>query len=218
MKTLKTGLLAFTALAAAAAAPIAASVATSASAQAAALSPADQQLVAKAQAHLQSMTSVTGRFVQTDARGAVTKGTYYLQRPGKIRFEYDKPSGLLVVADGSNVNVHDRRLKTFDRYPLGRTPLSLFLAKSIRLDQGVRVSSVARTQDGFMLTARDAKRQADGAITLVFADAQAPRLKEWIVADAQGRRTRVQLASMQNASLKSDLFVLRDPTRRTGRP
>ena len=70
-------------------------------------------------------------------------------RPGKARFEYAAPSGLLIVADGSNVNVQDRRLKTFDRYPLGSTPLTLFLSRRIRLSEGVEVTRVLRLGDGF---------------------------------------------------------------------
>ncbi len=91
-------------------------------------------------AYLQGLGEARARFVQTDARGASTQGTVYLKRPGKARFAYDPPSGLLVVSNGSTVSVADSRLKTFDAYPLMSTPLSLFLAKTIRLDRGVQVT------------------------------------------------------------------------------
>ena len=173
------------------------------------VSAADQALVTKASAYLQGLAAAQGRFVQTDARGRMTQGTFYLKRPGKIRFEYDKPSGLLIVSDGANVKVQDSRLKTFDTYPLGKTPLSIFLAKQIRLDQGVVIERVTRTADGFAITARDGRNRTAGAITLAFADAPM-RLKEWTVLDAQGGRTRVQLTSLQPAGALSDgLFVLR---------
>jgi len=179
------------------------------------LSAADKALVDRAAAYLQGLGSAKGDFVQTDARGRVTRGTFYLQRPGKARFEYAAPSGLLIVSDGHNVNVHDRRLKTFDRYPLGATPLSLFLAREIRLDRGVVVDRVVRNADGFQIHARDGKRQADGAIVMTFAGSPL-RLTEWTITDTRGGRTRVQLTSFAETSgLSPDLFVLRDPNRRT---
>jgi len=181
------------------------------------LSAEDKALVAKAAAYLQGLGSAKGNFVQTDSRGRETRGTFYLQRPGKARFEYAAPSGLLIVSDGSNVNVHDRRLKTFDRYPLGQTPLALFLARQVRLDRGVVVDRVVKTSDGFQLFARDGRRQAEGSIALTFAGSPL-RLTEWTITDPQGGRTRVKLASFQPTSgLSPNLFVLRDPNRRGDR-
>jgi outer membrane lipoprotein-sorting protein len=218
MKTLRAIGLSAALLAAAGATATLPSVAEARQARAAAgLSAADQALVNKAAAYLQSLGAAQGRFVQTDARGVTTQGAYYLKRPGKIRFEY-AGTGMLVVADGSNVKIWDPRLKTFDQFPLGQTPLGVFLARNIRLDQGVRVEQVRKAADEFTVVARDARRPADGSIALTF-DANATRLKEWTVTDAQGRRTRVQLTSLQPAGgLKDSLFTLRNPTARGGRP
>jgi outer membrane lipoprotein-sorting protein len=185
--------------------------ATAASAQA--LSAADQALVSRAVAYLEGMVEAKARFVQTDARGARTTGALYLKRPGKARFAYDPPSGLTVVSDGGNVAVHDARLKTFDRYPLQTTPLSLFLARSIRLDRGVTVTRVSRMAGGFSITAKDGSRKTAGQITLTFAEAPLA-LAGWTVVDAQGRSTRVQLQGLQRApGLAADLFVLKNPYR-----
>ena len=175
------------------------------------LSVEDKVLVDRAATYLQALTEAKGRFVQTDARGTMTQGTVYLKRPGKARFAYEAPSGLLVVADGANVSVADSRLKTFDRYPLMATPLSLFLARQIRLDKGVVVSNVSRLADGFSITARDGKKQAEGQITLTFASSPLA-LIGWTVTDAQGQATRIRLTGLQPASgLSPALFVLKDP-------
>jgi outer membrane lipoprotein-sorting protein len=164
------------------------------------------------------MNQAKGRFIQTDPNGATSQGTFYLQRPGKIRFEYDPARPLLVVSDGSNVKIYDRALKTFDQYPLGATPLSLFLAREVRLDRGVIIDRVERRPGGFAITARDGRKQAEGRIELVFAGAPA-QLSEWTVIDPRGQRTRVRLNTVtQVAALDPKLFVLRDPTRRSGRP
>lgn len=175
------------------------------------LSAADRALVQRATAYLQDLREAKARFVQTDGRGRRSTGVVYLKRPGKARFDYDPPSGLLVVSDGSAVSVQDSRLKTFDKYPLMATPLSLFLAKTIRLDRGVDVTRVSRMADGFSITARDGKKQTAGQIVLTFQDSPL-RLVGWTVTDAQNRQTRVQLQDLAPASgLASSLFVLKDP-------
>jgi outer membrane lipoprotein-sorting protein len=180
-------------------------------ARAAPLSPADQALVDRAVAYLEDMGEVRARFTQTDGRGASSQGTVFLKRPGKARFAYDPPSGLLVVSNGRTVSVADSRLKTFDAYALNATPLSLFLAKTIRLDKGVTVTRVSRQADGFTLTARDGQKKTAGEISLTFRDAPLA-LDGWSVTDVQGRVVRVQLAGLSRVSgLDPDLFELKDP-------
>lgn len=175
------------------------------------LSTADKALVDRAAAYLQGLNEAKGRFVQTDPRGAVSRGQFYLKRPGKARFDYEPPSGLLVVSDGALVSIADSRLKTFESYPLQATPLSLFLARQIRLDRGVVISRVARHADGFSIVARDGRREAEGQITMTFAD-RPLALTGWTVTDAQGQSTRVQLSGFAPTSgLAASLFVLKDP-------
>lgn len=177
--------------------------------QIAPLSEADKALVDRAAAYLQGLTEAKGRFVQTDGRGNVSAGQLYLKRPGRARFAYD--SGLLVVADGGNVSIANPQLKTFDSYPLMATPLSIFLARQIRLDKGIVIANVARQPGGFSITARDGRKQAEGQITLSFTDGPLS-LVGWTVADAQGQSTRIQISGLERTSgLAPSLFVLKDP-------
>ena len=179
------------------------------------LSDADRALVDRAGTYLQGLTEAQAHFVQTDPRGATSQGTLYLQRPGKARFAYDPPSGLLVVADGHSVAIANSQLRTFDRYPLMATPLSIFLARQIRLDKGIVVSEVSRMADGFSLTARDGKKEAEGQITLTFSD-NPMALAGWTVTDAQGASTRVRLSPLdRSGGLDQNLFVLHDPRARS---
>lgn len=182
-----------------------------------ALSAADRATLAQAQTYLQNLTSAQGNFVETT--GAQRReGRFYLQRPGKMRFEYTNPAGLLVVSDGYNVKRYDPRLNNFQQVPLGRTPLSTFLARNVRLDQGVHIDRVTRMQSGaFAITARDQRNPNEGSVILAFAGSPV-RLQEWTITDSQGGRTRTQLTSLQPASgLAASLFRLTDPTRRPGR-
>lgn len=182
------------------------------------LSAEDQAVLRQAQTYLTGLTTAQGTFVETGPNNQRRTGRYYLQRPGKMRFEYTEPAGLLVVADGNNVSRWDPRLNVFRQAPLSQTPLSTFLAREVRLDQGVTIDRVTRMDSGaFAITARDAKRPNEGSVILAFAGSPL-RLQEWTITDAQGARTRVQLTTLQPApGLASSLFQLRDPTRRPSR-
>ncbi|ESQ90569.1 cell envelope biogenesis protein LolA [Asticcacaulis sp. AC460] len=172
---------------------------------------ADKARIDKATQYLQALTTGQGRFEQTDYRGRKTQGNWFLSRPGKIRFEYDAPYSLLIVADGQKVKMWDPRLKSFDEYPLGETPLSLFLSRQIRLDQNVIVTQVTSNGAGFTLKARDRRKQVEGNIALVFDQAGNGQLslREWTVTDAQGKATKVHLTSFnRGGGFRSDLFVL----------
>jgi outer membrane lipoprotein-sorting protein len=177
----------------------------------AALSADDKALVQRATDYIQALKSAEGRFTQTDPKGHVSTGLFYLQRPGKARFQYDPPTKLLVVADGVDVSIYDGRLKSFDQYPLEQTPLVVLLAKNIRLDQGIAITAVDRRADGVAITARDAHRPALGGITLQFS--QTPlALTGWTVIDAQGQKTEVKLSAFkEKTALPAGLFVLHDP-------
>ena len=181
------------------------------------LSAEDRAVLARAQTYLQGLTSAQGTFVET-AGATRREGRFYLQRPGRMRFEYTNPAGLLVVSDGANVKRYDPRLNTFRQVPLSQTPLSTFLARTVRLDQGVRIDRVIRMDSGaFAITARDNRRPNDGSVVLAFAG-DPIRLQEWTIIDAQGGRTRTQLTTLRPASgLAASLFQLRDPTQRPRR-
>src|SRR6185312_9489813 len=176
------------------------------------LSTADLALVDKATKYLQNLDEVEGRFEQTNPRGVVETGDIFLKRPGKARFQYDPPSGLTVVSDGRNVSVWDSRLRTFDRTPLGATPLAILLARQIRLDQDVEVFRVGRYDDGFYLSARNANGQArtEGYITVVFGD-NPMQLRGWTLVDGQGQATKIKLTRLSKAPVRPELFVLTDP-------
>lgn len=175
------------------------------------LGAAERDLAARAGAWLEDLKEARGDFIQTDSRGRVSRGEVFIRRPGKARFAYAPPASLLVVADGTNVTVADPRLKTFERYPLVATPLSLFLSRRIRLDGDTQVTGVRRNGEGFEVTAQDSRRKAEGRIALAFSDSPLA-LTGWTVTDAQGRSTRVELKDFRKVSgLPASLFVIADP-------
>jgi outer membrane lipoprotein-sorting protein len=203
---------AFTAASLSTAAALALPAAALAQSGTVALSTADLALVGKATKYLQNLEEVEGRFEQTNPRGAIQAGDIFLKRPGKARFQYDPPSGVTVVSDGRNVSVWDSRLRTFDRTPLGATPLAILLARQVRLDQDVEVFRVGRYEDGFYLSARSAHGEArtEGYITLVFSD-NPTALRGWTLVDGQGQATKIKITSLSPTPIRPEMFVLDDP-------
>ena len=173
------------------------------------LSADDQAVLRQAQTYLTAMTTAQGTVVETGPNSQRRTGRSYLQRPGKMRFEYTEPEGLLVVADGNNVSRWDPRLNVFRQAPLGQTPLSTFLAREVRLDQGVTIDRVTRMDSGaFAITARDAKRPNEGSVILAFAGSPV-RLQEWTITDAQGLDTTIMVFNLRSGvRFTDDMFKI----------
>jgi len=166
--------------------------------------------IAQANQALNAVQRLQGRFVQSSPGGARSSGMFYLERPGKLRFEYDPPATLLIVSDGSVVAMRDRELRTTERTPLRSTPLNLILGRTIDLERDARVLRVSRAGPWLLITARDRGGQTDGQITLQFYGPQA-ELRSWDVIDATGARTRITLSDVTHpASLDRSLFRLED--------
>lgn len=166
--------------------------------------------LAQANGVLNSVSRLQGRFLQRSPDGSIASGMFYMQRPGKLRFEYDPPATLLIVSDGNVVALRDRALRTTDRTPLRSTPLNLILRNRVDLAQDARITRVARQGDWLLVTARDRSGQTDGAITLSFYG-PAAELRSWEVVDATGAHTRIALSELvQPASFDARLFRLED--------
>jgi outer membrane lipoprotein-sorting protein len=172
---------------------------------AAPLAAPDQALVERARDYLRGLSSAMGRFTQTDPRGRTTTGTFYLRRPGRARFEYDPPSGLVVASNGFRVAVLDRRLGTLDAYPLGATPLGILLSRDIRIDKSVAIGAVSRHAGGYSIVAYDATKRGQGQISLELSDPPL-KLAGWTITDAQGGATRVRLADFSAGKAMPNSF------------
>ena len=161
--------------------------------------------------YLNTIKSVQGRFTQLAADGRSVQGTFYLRKPGRIRFEYDKPNPILIVADGSSVAVSNSQLKTTDRYPLINSPLRLLLSENTNLVTDPRISEVKKEPGILSFTARETVGPARGAITVVFSDNGQLELRQWNVVDAQGMRTTIALNDVrQDANISPTMFVIQE--------
>jgi len=170
------------------------------------LSFAQDRVLSEVSKYLNQLRSVQGRFTQTNSDGSRSTGIYYLQRPGKIRFDYDG-SDALVLADGINVGVFDPKSSLIvQRYPLRTTPLRFLLRKNIDLTQK-NLSRGTASKNGFTyVTLQDPRAPRDGTMTLELRN-KPPTLTAWTTVDKSGQKTRVQLDTLERTSgLKSRIF------------
>lgn len=141
-----------------------------------------------------SIKTMTGEFVQFGPRGEQTGGKFYIERPGKIRFNYDN-SPITVISDGESVVVNNKKLDTWDLYPLSKTPLKLLLSSQIDLGGG-RLRQVKVEPDVLTMVLGDKSIFADATIALMFDPASA-ELKQWTITDAQKQDTTVMIFNVQ---------------------
>lgn len=161
-------------------------------------------------AYLNGMVTLKGGFVQIAPSGDMSEGTFYLSKPGKLRFEYNPPVPVLLVADGHSVAVANRQLRTVDTYPLFETPLHLILDKTIDLRHSPQFVSMQHQQGSVVINMRSNQAHSKANITLVFTE-PAYELRQWTVLDNQGLATTVALRDLQpGAAMAPSLFVLPD--------
>ncbi|WP_166300281.1 outer membrane lipoprotein carrier protein LolA [Bradyrhizobium sp. 2S1] len=158
---------------------------------------------AKVSAYLSSLQTLVGNFVQVGPDGTKTKGDFYIQKPGKLRFEYDDPSPIEVIADGSSVAVRDRRLATQDVYPLSQTPLRYLLSDRIDLMKDTNVISVTADDVFVSITIEEKQALVGTSRFLLMVGAKDGKLKQWTVTDPQGYDTTVAVYNL-DATQKPD--------------
>ncbi len=173
--------------------------------------------LAKVQAHLSAVQSMTANFVQTDAKGRSAAGTLQLKRPGRIRFEYGS-GDLLLVANGSRLSFIDYQVGQKSSWELNKTPLGMLLSANPNLKSK---SKVVASNDPRILVvrARDSNRPEFGTLILAFLrSASAPgglMLYGWTAVDAQNKRTTVKLSNQRfNVAIPEDAFRFAEPKKK----
>jgi outer membrane lipoprotein-sorting protein len=171
--------------------------------------------VAKVQAHLNAVNSMTANFVQTDGRGRQMSGTLQLKRPGKIRFEYGRGANMLLVANGGKLNFVDYEVGQKSSWSLNKTPLGLLLADN---PQVAKFAKIVPSNDPRVVVVR-ATRQPYGTLILAFArSGSAPgglQLYGWTAIDPQNKRTTVKLSNVRyNVGVPESAFSYTEPKKR----
>ncbi len=169
------------------------------------LSSEQISLIGSINGYLNALNSLEGRFVQTDHRNERLKGRFYVQRPGRLRFDYASPSKLRIVSDGEYLAIEDHDLKTVDKFPLDATPILLFLGEDVDLLRDSVIVEMRQDESGVAVTLVDKSGNSGGQVQLFF---KRPNLElyEWVITDAQGLDTRIQLADLARGDKKSADF------------
>jgi outer membrane lipoprotein-sorting protein len=171
------------------------------------LSAADRADLERLSGALNAVHTLRGSFVQIGPEGQVDEGRFYIDKPGRMRFEYAPPNPTLIVSDGKDVVVENTQLNTTDRYPLWQTPLNLILGEGLDLRRDSEIVGVEHQAGQLVVNARSHSQQAAGNITLVFSEPDLA-LKQWSVVDAQGLLTTVSVRDVKkDAAVDPSLFL-----------
>ena len=144
---------------------------------------------AKVSNYLSSLQTLVGNFVQVGPDGSKTKGDFYIQKPGKVRFDYDPPTPIDIIADGSSLAVRDRNLATQDIYPLSQTPLRFLLSDRIDLMKDTNVVNVTADDTFISVTIEEKQALVGTSRLMLMIGAKDGQLKQWTVTDPQGYDT-----------------------------
>jgi outer membrane lipoprotein-sorting protein len=159
--------------------------------------------------YLSSVQTMVGSFVQIGPDGRRVEGTFSIQKPGKVRFQYNPPSPIDIIADGSSVVVRDRSLETFDVYPLSQTPLRYLLAERIDLLRDTAVVSVSADETFATVVIEETQIVAGTSRLMIMFDAKNLTLKQWTVTDPQGLDTTVAVFNLDTVKKPDpNLFVI----------
>lgn len=158
-------------------------------------------------ATLNAIHTMKADFTQIDPSGEIEQGQVFIDKPGKMRFQYLPPSPLLVVSDGLDVAVFNSKLNTADRYPLSATPLNIILSDHVNLKENRNVIGVEHQPGALIVKARSSDRRMTGNISIVFSDPGFD-LRQWTTTDAQGLATTVTLRNVQTGvPVQPQLFL-----------
>jgi len=173
-----------------------------------ALTEEEQAVLGEIATKLSAIETMSGEFIQFNPDGEQQQGRFFIQRPGRVRFQYDPPATVSVIADGKSVLVFDKKLQTYDIWPLSQTPLRLLLDSELDLATTDKVTRVGVAPDLIEIELTDETRFSAGTLNLIF-DAESYELRQWTVTDQQGLQTMVALYNVEiGGALDSDLFEI----------
>ncbi|ETX30017.1 LolA family protein [Roseivivax isoporae] len=175
-----------------------------------ALPAAAQQLsLGEISSYLNQLDSAQGSFTQINADGTISTGTVSIQRPGKVRFDYNPPEQALVMANNGTVVVFDRKVNAApETYPLSQTPLSIILAADVNLGQAGMVTRHEYDGTATIVTAQDPRNPQYGNIQMKFTG-NPVELRQWVINDSNGSSTTVVLGGLERRQVASGLFNIR---------
>lgn len=178
-----------------------------------ALSAQDQRDVARITAYINGIKTLKADFLQIAPSGATSTGKVWMERPGRIRFQYAPPSPILLVAGDGLLIYHNSQLNQTSTLPLSKTPLGILLQDNLTLSGDVTVTSVVRDPGAIAVGLVRTGQESEGELTLLFAD-DPLEFRGWVMRDAQRQETRISLDNLDFAAtgFSPDMFTYVSPS------
>ncbi len=166
-------------------------------------------VVERANAYFTNLSTLIADFTQVGGDGRRLGGTLFLQRPGKVRFEYDPPATLEVIADGKSVAVRDKKLATQDLYSISQTPLKFLLRDRVNLGQDIKITGISSDADSVRINLEDTSTLGGTSRITLYFDPQIESLSQWRIIDPQGFQTVVVLNKVERGRrIDQDMFKI----------
>jgi outer membrane lipoprotein-sorting protein len=156
----------------------------------------DSADLARIEAYLNGIHTLKAHFLQVAPDGQLSEGTAWLERPGRMRFEYAPPAPFLLIASHGLLVFQDKKLAQTSNIPLSRTPLGILLADQVKLSGDVTVTGMQHQPGQIQVTLTRTASPGEGSLTLIFAD-NPLTLRQWVVLDAQRQETKVTLYNIE---------------------
>ena len=164
------------------------------------------EMIAKIENYLANITTLKADFVQISSDGGAAEGELFMERPGKMRFEYNPPAQILLVSTGHDFIYFDKEINAPTYFDIDETPAGIILAKDISLTDKVKVVNFQRTAETIRVELVRKSDPGAGSVTLVFAE-KPMQLRQWIVTDPTGIETTVTLFNTEEGlTLDPELF------------
>jgi outer membrane lipoprotein-sorting protein len=160
------------------------------------LDPKQSQAVQRISEYFNTMKQMRGVFVQIDPDKKRSRGRFVMQRPGKFRFDYSAPSKKIMASDGRFLRMREPDQSSTDTVELDNTPFRMLLKPNVDLLRDARILDVQESEDVIVLGLQDRSPEAPGRVQLVFTKKPGLDLKEWVVRDAQGLETKVEIGEI----------------------
>ena len=187
------------------------SVVKAAEAISAKISAENQQDLKRIETFLNGMETAGAGFLQVSSNGAVATGKLLLSRPGKMRFEYDPPTPIMIIADGTFLIYIDKELKSPIHSWLSTSLVGFLVEEDIKLNGDVTVTKFEKGSNILRVTLARTKDPEQGSITMIFSD-QPLALRQWIITDQQEIRTTVTLSNLESGiKIDPKLFIFKRP-------
>lgn len=159
--------------------------------------------VTEVEKYFNAIRTMQARFVQNNPNGTIVQGTFYVRRPGRMRFEYDAPSKLKVVADGIQVTMWDPATRDFGQWPIGWTAASFLVKEPFQLSGDITVESVSRNDSVLELTIVQTRKPQEGKVIVRMAE-NPLALRGWSIIDGRGNKVDVALTDLKTGQQLAD--------------